>query len=72
MEDINISKILDNSIQDEEDILKNRLIIPFNFDITKNIKIITSDVCGLGKSFKIKKMILKKIKHIIIFRWEAN
>ena len=31
-------------------------------DILKNIKVISSDVCGLGKSFKIKKMIKEEGK----------
>ena len=40
-----------------------------SFYKTKNLKIISSDVCGLGKSFQIKKMINeehKKYYHIIL------
>ena len=43
MDILNISHHSLRSIQDNE--------------ITQNIKVISSDVCGLGKSFKIKKMI---------------
>ena len=57
MDNINLSKISNNSIQDDDDVSKSKIIISPNFEITKNIKVISSDVCGLGKSFKIKKMI---------------
>jgi hypothetical protein len=33
----------------------------------KNIKVFSSDICGLGKSFKIKTIIKKIMKYIIIF-----
>ena len=35
--------------------------------LMKNIKVITSDICGLGKSFKIKKMIEKDNKQYFLF-----
>ena len=57
LDNINLSKISNNSIQDDDDVSKSKIIISPNFEITKNIKVISSDVCGLGKSFKIKKMI---------------
>ena len=57
LDNLNISKISKNdSIQDDDD-SKNKIIISQDFDTTKNIKVISSDVCGLGKSFKIKKEI---------------
>ena len=56
IEGLNISNISKNSIRSVKDIKDNELL--------KNIKVITSDVCGLGKSFKIKKMAkLKKLYH---------
>ncbi len=67
LDDINLSKITNNSIQDDEDVSKSKIIISSDFEITKNIKVISSDVCGLGKSFKIKKMIQEAKKNIIIF-----
>jgi hypothetical protein len=54
LDDINLSNISNHSIQDDEDLSKSKIIISQEFDITKNIKVISSDVCGLGKSFKIK------------------
>ena len=56
--DLNISNILQSSIRSIQD-----------NDLLKNIKVISSDVCGLGKSFKINKMIKeeKEKKNIIIF-----
>jgi len=61
--DINVSQISNknDSVQDDE-FSKSKIIIPPNFDIIKNIKVISSDVCGLGKSFKIKKEIDKEGK----------
>ena len=56
MGDLNVSNILKNSIGS---IQEN--------DLLKNIKVITSDVCGLGKSFKIKKMIKEKEKNYYHF-----
>ena len=60
---LNLSNISNGSIEDIHDIHVNELL--------KNIKvkIITSDVCGLGKSFKIKKMIReegKKYYHFLL------
>ena len=49
--DLNISNISKNSIAS---IHENKLL--------NNIKVITSDVCGLGKSFKIKKLIKESKK----------
>ncbi len=46
MDELNISNISHHSIKSIQD-----------NDITQNIKVISSDVCGLLKSFKIKKMI---------------
>ena len=46
MGDLSVSNIIRNSIGSFQD-----------NDLLKKIKVITSDVCGLGKSFKIKKMI---------------
>ena len=51
-----INTINDGSFQEDE-FLKS---IPLEFDIIKNIKVISSDICGLGKSFRIKKDIGKK------------
>ena len=48
--DLNISNISNQSIKSIQD-----------FDMT-NIKVISSDICGLGKSFKIKKMIKEEEK----------
>jgi len=62
LDDINLSYISNYSIQDDEDLSKSKIIISQEFDITKNIKVISSDVCGLGKSFKIKKMIKEEEK----------
>ena len=39
---------------------KNSLNLSFDRSIFSNIKVISSDVCGLGKSYKIKKMINDK------------
>jgi len=46
MDVLNISNISHHSLRSIQD-----------NEITQNIKVISSDVCGLGKSFKIKKMI---------------
>jgi len=54
---INLSNISNNTIEDNEDVSTSKIIISQDFDITKKIKVISSDVCGLGKSFKIKKII---------------
>ena len=51
MGDLNISNI---SIQSIRSIQEN--------DMINNIKVISSDICGLGKSFKIKKMIKEEKK----------
>ena len=64
---INLSNISNSTIEDKEDVSKSKIIISQDFDITKNIKVISSEVCGLGKSFKIKKMIKEEHKNIIIF-----
>ena len=62
LKDVNISDIQkDNSIQDYDDYLT--IISPNpKYELTKNIRVISSDVCGLGKSFYIKKMIKKENK----------
>ena len=49
IDELNISNISHHSLRSIQD-----------NDITKNIKVISSDVCGLGKTFKIKKMIEKE------------
>ena len=59
LDNANLSKISNISEQDD-DASKSKIYISNNFDITKNIKVISSDVCGLGKSFRIKKMISKE------------
>jgi len=53
MGDLNISTILSSSILDTSNNSYNDKII------SENIKVFSSDVCGLGKSFKIKKLIEK-------------
>ena len=71
LRDANVSGIPidNNSIQDNDDLLQNKIIIPTKYEITENIKVISSDVCGLGKSFRIIDMIEKekKIINITIF-----
>ena len=62
LEDMNLSEIESDSVEDNIDESKNKIIIPSNFDIANNIKVISSDVCGLGKSFRIKKMISEEKK----------
>ena len=62
LDNINGTLISNNDNFQDDDLSKSRIIIPSDFDITKNIKVITSDVCGLGKSFKIKKEIKEKDK----------
>jgi len=62
LDNINLSKISNNNSIQDDDESKSRIIISTDFDIAKNIKVISSDVCGLGKSFKIKKMINKEKK----------
>lgn len=65
LENINLSKFENNdsnSADDDNDASKSEIIISSDFDITNNIKVISSDVCGLGKSFKIMKMISKEKK----------
>ena len=49
--------LIENDLKDTKDETKQQ--IEQNIE-TSNITVITSDVCGLGKSFKIKKMIEKK------------
>ena len=69
LNNINLSNISNNTIEDNEDVSTSKIIISQDFDITKNIKVISSDVCGLGKSFKIKKMIKeehKKYYHFLL------
>jgi len=66
-DNLNLSNISNNDGIQDDDALKSKIIISPDFDITKNIKVISSDVCGLGKSFKIKKEIKNEKKHIIIF-----
>ena len=46
--------------------LNNMALFPPLEENFSNIKVITSDICGLGKSFKIKKMIEKDKKNIFI------
>ena len=55
LDNLNLSNILNNDSIQDEDASKNKIIISPDFDIIKNIKVISSDVCGLGESFKIKK-----------------
>ena len=62
LDNINGSLISNYDNIQDVDLSKSRIIIPSDFNITKNIKVITSDVCGLGKSFKIKKEIKEKDK----------
>ena len=52
LKDLNISNISNNS----NDSLNSKIIIQDNL-ILENIKVFSSEVCGLGKSFKIKKII---------------
>ena len=54
MGDLNISTILSSSILDTSNNSYNDKMI------SENIKVFYSDVCGLGKSFKIKKLIKEK------------
>ena len=62
LRDVNISDIpKDNSIQEDE-LSQSKIIISPKYEITRNIKVISSDVCGLGKSFRIKKLIKKENK----------
>ena len=49
------------------DYSNNREDIILNNTILKNIKVISSDICGLGKSFKIKKMIKEENKRYYHF-----
>ena len=56
-DDINVSKTEDNEINESEqddDLLKSKIIISEEFEIINNIRVISSDICGLGKSFYIK------------------
>ena len=62
LDNINVSKISDNDNIQYDDLSKSTIIISSDFDIAKNIKVISSDVCGLGKSFKIKKEIKEEKK----------
>ena len=55
LNNLNISNFSNNTIEDNEVVSKSKIIISQDFDITKNIKDISFDACGLGKSFKIKK-----------------
>ena len=64
LDNINISNISSISIQDDDTVPKS--IINPDFDITK-IKVISSDICGLGKSFKIIKMIKEEGKEYYHF-----
>ena len=52
--------------EDKNNILNNNLKKRFCTDF-ENIKIITSDICGLGKSHKIKKLIREKNKKYYYF-----
>ena len=61
-DNINVSKISNNDSLQEDDPSKSRIIISQEFDITENIKVFSSEVCGLGKSFRIKKQIQKENK----------
>ena len=61
-DNINISRISNNDSIQEDDPSKSRIIISQDFDITKNIKVFSSEVCGLGKSFRIKKEIKEEKK----------
>ena len=54
----------ENSI---DDLINRSLLFSFKVDLLKNIKVITSDICGLGKSYKIKKMVDKKEKKYFHF-----
>jgi len=62
LDNLNLSNILNNDSIQDEDASKNKIIISPDFDIIKNIKVISSDLCGLGKSFKIKKEIKNEKK----------
>ena len=64
LDNINISNISSISIQDDD--TEPKSIINPDFDITK-IKVISSDICGLGKSFKIIKMIKEEGKEYYHF-----
>ena len=39
-------------------------------EISENIKIFSSDICGLGKSFKIKKL-KKEKKELLIYKYKS-
>ena len=64
---LNISEVLKNKEQEKFNISNNSLNLSSEKDIFQNIKIITSDICGLGKSYKIKKMIEKDNKQYFHF-----
>ena len=53
--------------QDIVDLTNSTLLPTFDNKLLANIKVITSDICGLGKSYKIKKMIEKDEKKYFHF-----
>jgi len=55
---------IENDFEDSKE--KSQLQLEQNID-NSDIIVFNSDFCGLGKTFKIKKMIEKKIKNISIF-----
>ena len=50
-----------------DDLSNKSLIFSFKKEIFENIKVITSNICGLGKSYKIKKMIKNDKKNYFHF-----
>ena len=64
---LNISEVLKNKEQEKFNISNNSLNLSSEKDIFQNIKVITSDICGLGKSYKIKRMIEKDNKQYFHF-----
>ena len=61
------SSFIDQKEQNIDDSSNRSLLFSFEKVLLENIKVITSDVCGLGKSYKIKKMIEKEKKKYFHF-----
>ena len=64
---LNLNETLKNRDQDRFNLSNKSLNFSFEKDIFQNIKVITSDLCGLGKTYKIKKMIERDNKQYFHF-----